>query len=327
MATALAASAAAVGVSSPNPPVGAVILDADGTVVGVGRTQPVGGPHAEVMALREAGTAARGGTAVVTLEPCNHTGRTGPCAQALLDAGVAAVHYAVADPNPQAAGGAAALAAAGVTVVGGVAEQQARRGPLRHWLFRQAQGRPFVTAKIAATLDGRIAAPDGTSVWITGPESRAHAHAQRAHLDALVIGTGTALADNPSLTARRPDGTLHAHQPARVVLGHRDLPADATLRDGAAPLVQVRSHDPRDVLAALPDALWILVEGGPAVLGAFLAAGLVDEVQAYLAPTILGDGRAAVLDSSVTTLAQAHHLRRESIAVLGEDLLITLSAH
>ncbi|GAA4739766.1 bifunctional diaminohydroxyphosphoribosylaminopyrimidine deaminase/5-amino-6-(5-phosphoribosylamino)uracil reductase RibD [Gordonia alkaliphila] len=325
MATAIAASQAAVGVSSPNPPVGAVILDADGAVVGVGHTQPVGGPHAEVMALRQAGPAARGGTAVVTLEPCNHTGRTGPCAQALLDAGVAEVRYAVADPNPQASGGAAALAAAGVTVAGGLGEADARRGPLRHWLFRQEHGRPFVTAKIAATLDGRIAAPDRTSQWITGPQSREHAHARRAQLDAIVIGTGTALADDPSLTARRPDGTLHTHQPTRVVLGTRDLPPDAGLRDGAAPLVQVHSHDPRDVLAALPDALWILVEGGPGIVGAFLAAELVDEVQVYLAPTILGAGHSAVHDATVTTLSQAHHLRRESVTELGEDLLITLS--
>ncbi|ALG86770.1 bifunctional diaminohydroxyphosphoribosylaminopyrimidine deaminase/5-amino-6-(5-phosphoribosylamino)uracil reductase RibD [Gordonia phthalatica] len=326
MRRAIAASAGALGVSSPNPAVGAVILDADGAVVGVGHTQPRGQAHAEVMALRDAGDRARGGTAVVTLEPCNHTGRTGPCAQALIEAGISAVHYAVADPNPSAAGGAQTLLAAGVDVTGGVLADDARRGPLRYWLHRIAHDRPFVTAKVAATLDGRIAAPDGTSQWITGPEAREHAHRQRARLDAIVVGTGTVLADDPSLTARRADGSLREHQPARVVLGRRDLPADARLRDGTAPLVHVRSHDPHDVLAALPDALHVLVEGGPAIIGAFLAAGLVDEVQAYLAPTILGAGSAAVDDRSVATLADAHRFRRIHTEPLGDDLLLVLES-
>ncbi|GAA4662480.1 bifunctional diaminohydroxyphosphoribosylaminopyrimidine deaminase/5-amino-6-(5-phosphoribosylamino)uracil reductase RibD [Gordonia humi] len=323
MRRAIAASAAARGASSPNPAVGAVILDRDGVVIGVGHTQPPGGPHAEVMALRAAGDGALGGTAVVTLEPCNHTGRTGPCAEALVDAGVAAVHYAVADPNPAAAGGAATLRDAGVEVVGGVLEAQARRGPLRAWLHRQRHGRPFVTAKIAATLDGRIAAPDGTSRWITGPRAREHAHTQRAAVDAMVIGTGTALADDPSLTARRPDGTLYPHQPRRVVMGLRQIPADARLRDGTSPFVHVTTHDPHEVLAALPDALQVIVEGGPMIVGAFLAADLVDEVHAYLAPTILGAGAAAVDDATVTTLTRAHRFRRESVTELGDDLLVT----
>ena len=326
MRRAVAESAAAVGTSSPNPPVGAVILDADGLVAGVGHTQPPGGPHAEVEALRAAGERALGGIAVVTLEPCNHTGRTGPCSQALIDAGIAAVHYAIADPNPAAAGGAAALEAAGVSVTPHVLEQEVRRGPLRHWLFRQENGRPYVIAKIAATLDGRIAAPDGTSRWITGDAAREHAHRRRAAVDAIVVGTGTALTDDPSLTARRPDGGLHPHQPTRVVLGERDLPPTARLRDGSAPLVQVRSHDPARVLAALPDALCVIVEGGPRIIGAFLAAGLVDQVDAYLAPTLLGAGRAAVDDANVLTLEQAHRFRRTVIETLGDDVFVQLEA-
>lgn len=324
MDLALEASAAAQGFSSPNPPVGAVILDADDGVAGIGHTQPPGGAHAEVMALRAAGAAARGGTAVVTLEPCAHTGRTGPCTQALLEAGVARVFYGVADPNPQAGGGASILTAGGVPAVGGVLEADVRWGPLRPWLFRQQHGRPLVTVKIASSIDGRIAAPDGTSRWITGPDARAHAHAQRARIDAVVVGTGTALADDPSLTARRSDGTLYPHQPTRVVVGQRDLPPDAKLRDGTAPLIQVRSYDPVDVFAAVPDASWILVEGGPGVVGAFLVAGLVDEIQWYLAPTVLGDGVPAVVDGNVTTLAKAHRFRRESFMALGDDLLVTL---
>lgn len=324
MRRAVAASAAARGTSSPNPPVGAVILDSDGLVVGVGHTQPPGGPHAEVTALRAAGAKALGGTAVVTLEPCNHTGRTGPCAQALIDAGVAAVHYSVDDPGPTAGGGAATLRAAGVDVTSGVLEAEVRRGPLRAWLCRHEYRRPFVTAKIAATLDGRIAAPDGTSQWITGPHSREHAHRERAAVDAIVVGTGTASSDDPSLTARRPDGSLCAHQPTRVVLGHREVPATARLRDGTSRFVQVDSHDPRAVFDALPDALHVLVEGGPSIIGAFLAADLVDELHVYLAPTILGAGAAAVDDTSVSTLAQAHRFGRESVTELGDDVFMRL---
>ncbi|WP_055474625.1 bifunctional diaminohydroxyphosphoribosylaminopyrimidine deaminase/5-amino-6-(5-phosphoribosylamino)uracil reductase RibD [Gordonia sp. HS-NH1] len=326
MERAISASREAMGVSSPNPPVGAVILAADGTLAGIGATQPPGGPHAEIMALRAAGDAARGGTAIVTLEPCNHTGRTGPCAQALVEAGVAEVHYAVSDPNPVAAGGADTLRAAGVRVTGGVAADDVENGPLRPWLTRQRLGRPHVTAKIAAGVDGRIAAPDGTSQWITGPQARDHAHSQRARIDAIVIGTGTALADNPTLTARTADDTLHTHQPARVVLGHRDLPADARLRDPAGgPLIRVESHDPADVLAALPDALWVLVEGGPHILGAFFAAGLVDEVHAYVAPLVLGAGRGSVEIPGVTTLTDGLRFRTTSVTRLGDDVLLTLS--
>lgn len=326
MERAISASREAMGISSPNPPVGAVILAADGTVAGIGATQPPGGPHAEVMALRAAGEAARGGTAIVTLEPCNHIGRTGPCAQALIEAGIAEVQFAVSDPNPLAAGGAETLRAAGVRVTGGVSAGAVEDGPLRPWLTRQRLGRPHVTAKIASGIDGRIAAPDGTSQWITGVQAREHAHSQRARIDAMVIGTGTALADNPTLTARTADGALHPHQPARVVLGHRGIPADARLRDPAGgPLVRVESHDPADVLAALPDALWVLVEGGPHILGAFFAAGLVDEVHAYVAPLVLGAGRASVEIPGVTTLDDGQRFSTRSVTRLGEDILVTLA--
>ena len=324
MRRAVAESAIARGSSSPNPPVGAVVLDADGMVVGVGHTQPPGGPHAEVMALRAAGDAALGGTAVVTLEPCNHTGRTGPCAQAIIDAGVAAVHYAVADPNPAASGGAQTLRDAGVEVTSGVLADVVESGPLRPWLFRQRHGRPMVTVKVASTLDGRIAAPDRTSRWITGPHAREHAHSQRAAVDAIVVGTGTALTDDPSLTARRADGSPYPHQPTRVVMGHRAVPAGARLRDGEAGFLQVRSHDPHDVLSSLPDALQVIVEGGPRIVGAFLAAGLADEVHAYLAPTLLGGGAASVDDEDVHTLADAHRFERAAVEVLGDDLLVVL---
>lgn len=324
MTAAIAESRAALGVSSPNPPVGAVILDAAGRVVGRGHTQQAGGPHAEVMALRQAGTAARGGTAVVTLEPCDHTGRTGPCTEALRAAGIASVYYALDDPNPAAGGGAETLRAAGVEVFSGIASDDASAGPLRGWLFRQRHGRPMVTVKMATTLDGRVAAPDGTSQWITGTAARARAHHQRAEIDAIVIGTSTAVRDDPSLTARDVQGALYSRQPIRVVMGRRDLPAGARLHDGAAPTRHLRTHDPAEVLEALPDALWVLVEGGPTVIGAFFAAGLVDEIEAYLAPVILGAGMPGVEIPGVTTLGDARRFVVTGTERLGDDVLIVL---
>ncbi|GAA4472840.1 bifunctional diaminohydroxyphosphoribosylaminopyrimidine deaminase/5-amino-6-(5-phosphoribosylamino)uracil reductase RibD [Rhodococcus olei] len=312
------------GTTSPNPPVGAVILDADGAIAGIGATSPVGGPHAEVLALRAAGPRARGGTAVVTLEPCNHVGRTGPCALALLEAGIARVVYAVGDPNPSAAGGAETLRTAGVDVVAGVGADLVERGPLRAWLHRQRAGRAHVTWKFAASLDGRSAAADGTSQWITGPEARARVHAERAKLDAIVVGTGTVLADDPWLTARRPDGTLAARQPLRVVVGEREIPASARILDDAAETLVLRTRDPHEVVAALADRPDVLLEGGPRLAGAFLAAGLIDRVQAFLSPVLLGAGAAAVEDAGVGTIADALRFERESVDTVGPDLLLNL---
>ena len=324
MQIAIGAAESARGFTSPNPAVGAVVLDSAGRIAGVGMTQPPGGPHAEVVALREAGDAARGGTAVVTLEPCNHHGRTGPCSQALLDAGVIAVHYAVGDPNPEAAGGAETLVSAGVEVTSGLRAQDVERGPLRAWLHRQRTGRPHVTWKYAATLDGRSAAADGTSQWITGPEARERVHADRAKLDAIVVGTGTVLADDPRLTARMPDGSLAAHQPVRVVVGLGDIPADARVLDDSAPTLLLRTHDVDEVLAALAEYTDVLLEGGPRLAGAFLAAGRVDRIQAYLAPLVLGAGRSAVADAGVHTIDGALRFRHESVETIGPDLLLSL---
>ncbi|MFC9838364.1 bifunctional diaminohydroxyphosphoribosylaminopyrimidine deaminase/5-amino-6-(5-phosphoribosylamino)uracil reductase RibD [Rhodococcus sp. NPDC127530] len=324
MQIAIGAAESARGFTSPNPAVGAVVLDSAGRIAGVGMTQPPGGPHAEVVALREAGDAARGGTAVVTLEPCNHHGRTGPCSQALLDAGVVAVHYAVGDPNPEAAGGAETLVSAGVEVTSGLRAQDVERGPLRAWLHRQRTGRPHVTWKYAATLDGRSAAADGTSQWITGPEARERVHADRAKLDAIVVGTGTVLADDPRLTARMPDGSLAAHQPVRVVVGLGDIPADARVLDDSAPTLLLRTRDVDEVLAALAEYTDVLLEGGPRLAGAFLAAGRVDRIQAYLAPLVLGAGTSAVTEAGVHTIDGALRFRHESVETIGPDLLLSL---
>ncbi len=313
------------GTTSPNPPVGCVVLDAEGELAGVGATAPPGGPHAEVVALRAAGQRARGGTAVVTLEPCNHHGRTAPCTQALLDAGVRAIRYAVTDPHPQAGGGARYLAAQGLDVVQSP-DTYIARGALRAWLHRQRTGRPHLTYKFAATLDGRTAAADGSSQWITGEQARAEVHAERGKLDAIVVGTGTVLADDPSLTARLPDGSLASRQPLRVVVGARETPASAKVLDASAETLLVRSRDPQAVLDAVGECTDILLEGGPTLAGAFARAGLIDRVVAYLAPTLLGAGPAALGDAGVVSISDALRFDLEDVQCVGTDVRISVAA-
>lgn len=322
MHRALAASVGVHGTTSPNPPVGAVVLDATGAVVGVGATAPPGGPHAEVTALRHAGARARGGTAVVTLEPCAHHGRTPPCTEALAAAGVATVVFAVRDPHPRAGGGAVVLRAAGVAVREGVLAERVARGPLRAWLHAVRTGRPHVTWKLAATLDGRSAAADGTSRWITGAAARAEVHELRAAVDAIVVGTGTVLADDPSLTARHPDGSPRKRSPLRVVVGRRDVPPGFAL--DAPDVLHLRTRDPDAVLAALHarGVVDVLLEGGPRLAGAFVAAHRVDRVLAYLAPALLGAGPAALADAGVGTIADLARLQVDEVRRAGDDLVV-----
>ncbi|HEU5319849.1 MAG TPA: bifunctional diaminohydroxyphosphoribosylaminopyrimidine deaminase/5-amino-6-(5-phosphoribosylamino)uracil reductase RibD, partial [Methylomirabilota bacterium] len=291
---------------------------------GEGWHRGAGTAHAEVAALAQAGERAHGGTAYVTLEPCNHTGRTQPCSTALYAAGLARVVYAQSDPNPLAAGGAEVLSGQGIAVDAGVLAGEAA-ALNRTWTHLVTTGRPWVTWKLAATLDGRSAAADGTSQWITGEAARADVHRLRAETGAILVGTGTALIDDPHLTARQPDGSLFPRQPIRVVMGERDLPPHSRVLDDAAPTWHLRTRDPKTVLAALAEAevhrLWL--EGGPTLAGAFLSAGLVDEVVAYVAPVFLGRGRQAVTDIGITTMAEALRLHPSDIRVLGEDVRIT----
>jgi diaminohydroxyphosphoribosylaminopyrimidine deaminase/5-amino-6-(5-phosphoribosylamino)uracil reductase len=352
MRRAIALAARGLGATSPNPVVGCVILDAAGQRAGEGWHRRAGGPHAEVHALAEAGDAARGGTALVTLEPCNHTGRTGPCAQALIDAGITRVVYAVADPNPKASGGAATLTAAGVDTEAGLLAGEAEAGNAA-WLTAVRRARPFVRWKYAATLDGRIAAADGTSRWITGPEARADVHRLRAEADAVVVGSGTARADDPHLAARGVPGAV---QPLRVVVDSqaRAVAPGARVLDDAAPtLIAVAADAPADRVEPLErhaevmrlpraaggrrgldvpallaelyrrDVRSVLLEGGPTLAGAFAAAGVVDEVTAYLAPALLGDGPQALAAAGITTIAEALRLHVAAVAPLGPDLRIT----
>jgi diaminohydroxyphosphoribosylaminopyrimidine deaminase/5-amino-6-(5-phosphoribosylamino)uracil reductase len=310
--------------ADPNPRVGCVVTDAVGTVVGTGHHRGAGTPHAEVDALAQAGDRARGGTAHVTLEPCDHTGRTPPCTRALIEAGISRVVYSVADPDPLAAGGAATLTAAGIAVEGGLL-QEAGEALNASWLHARRTGRPWVVAKSASTLDGRVAATDGTSRWITGTAARADVHTLRARCGAVVVGTGTALVDDPQLTVRRPDGTDAATQPLRVVVGRRPLPPTARLLDDAAATLVLPTHDPAEVLATLHarGIHRVLLEGGPTLSAAFLAAGLVDEVVAYVAPALLGAGASVTADLGVTTIADAVRLLPTDVTVLGPDVRIT----
>jgi diaminohydroxyphosphoribosylaminopyrimidine deaminase/5-amino-6-(5-phosphoribosylamino)uracil reductase len=310
--------------TGPNPRVGCLLLAPDGEVVGEGYHHGAGSPHAEVDALRAAGGRARGATAVVTLEPCNHTGRTGPCAQALLDAGVVRVVHAQSDPNPVAAGGADRLRAAGVEVVGGVLADEAA-ALNETWTFAVTHGRPFVTWKSASTLDGRVAAADGTSRWITSAAARAEVHRLRAEVDAVLVGTGTVLEDDPHLAVRL-DGVVvdRAHQPLRVVMGRRDIPEGARVLDQAAPTLQIREHDPAVVLAQLAqrDVQHVLIEGGPKVAAAFVRAGLVDAVRWYVAPALLGAGAQALGYAGINSIAEALRLQVTEVARVGDDVRI-----
>jgi diaminohydroxyphosphoribosylaminopyrimidine deaminase/5-amino-6-(5-phosphoribosylamino)uracil reductase len=278
-----------------------------------------------VVALTEAGDLAKGATAVVTLEPCAHTGRTGPCTEALIAAGISRVLYAVDDPNPEAAGGADVLRAAGLEVVSGVHGAIAVDGALRPWLFAVTTGRPFVTWKFAATLDGRVAAADMSARWISSALSRADAHAIRAGVDAIVVGSGTVLADDPQLTVRDIDGNLAERQPLRVVLDRRHRsPQDARIFDSAAETVTLDTAVPRFALKALFDrgVRHVLLEGGPTLAGAFVEARCVDEVVAYLAPTLLGSGPSALGDAGIATLADAVTLDVETVTRVGPDVKI-----
>ncbi|HET9892884.1 bifunctional diaminohydroxyphosphoribosylaminopyrimidine deaminase/5-amino-6-(5-phosphoribosylamino)uracil reductase RibD [Mycobacterium sp.] len=312
------------GATYPNPPVGAVILDAGGEVVGVGATEPAGGDHAEILALRRAGDLAAGGTVVVTLEPCNHYGKTPPCVNALLDAKVGTVVYAVADPNPEAAGGAARLEDAGVAVRSGVLADEVTGGPLREWLHKQRTGLPHLTWKYASSVDGRSAAADGSSQWISSEASRLDLHRRRAAADAIVVGTGTVLADDPALTARLPDGSLADRQPLRVVVGMREIPSEAKVLNDDSRTMLIRTHDPMEVLKAVADRTDVLLEGGPTLAGAFLRAGVVNRILAYVAPTLLGGPVTAVDDVGVSTIARALRWHFDGIDRVGPDLVLSL---
>ncbi len=307
----------------PNPRVGCVIVGPDGATLGEGWHRGAGTPHAEVVAIADAtqrGHEVAGATAYVTLEPCSHTGRTGPCTDALTRAGIARVRYAVEDPNAEASGGGEVLRSRGIDAT--LAPVERAREVNRRWLGSVEHGRPWVIAKWAQTLDGRTAAVDGSSFWITGEEARAHAHRVRSGVDAILVGTGTVRVDDPELSARPPDVT-DPHQPLRAVMGRSDTRGARVWRDAHA--VALPTHDPREALTALERRAvrTVRVAGGATVTTAFLRAGLVDEVHAYIAPALLGSGTAAVGDLGIGTMGGALRGRDVTATALGVDTLVT----
>ena len=351
MREALRMAAYARGRTSPNPLVGAVIVR-DGTIIASGWHRAAGEPHAEIHALRMAGELARGATLYVTLEPCAHHGRTGPCAEAVIASGIARVVMALSDPNPLVAGrGLAMLRAAGIETETGVCEHEARRQNevFLKWVTTK---RPFVTLKTAMTLDGKIASHTGASQWITGEAARARVHIYRDVHDAILVGIGTVLADDPSLTTRLPDRT--GRNPLRIVLdSEARTPIDAKLlTDGAAPTVIAVSEraDHRRVNllhacgaevvtlgAERPDIGQLLdwlgaheisslfVEGGAQVNWSFLAGGFVDKVHAFIAPMLMG-GTAAptpIGGTGFDSPQAALHLSDVTVEQVGADILIT----
>ncbi len=342
MRRAMALAAGVRSTTAPNPWVGSIVVPADDpagrtvaardpardpardaapTTLG-GATAPPGGPHAEVAALAVAGASARGATLYTTLEPCAHHGRTPPCTDAIVEAGIARVVIGVEDPDPQVAGrGVATLRAAGIEVVVGVAAEEVAE-QLAPYLKHRSTGQPWVVLKMAATLDARTAAPDGTSRWITGEPARRDVHLLRAHSDAVLVGAGTVRADDPELTVRLDDG-VDRTQPLRVVLG--------TAPEGARvhPALEI-SGELGDVLAELGrrGVLQLLVEGGPSVAHDFHAAGLVDRYVLYLAPKFFGgdDARPLFAGPGAGTIGDVWKGRLVSVERLGDDLRVEVAA-
>lgn len=330
-ALALALNGPAFGV---NPQVGAIILDENDSVIAEGWHLGAGTPHAEIMALQNAraaissrldsqGRFPAGFTAVVTLEPCNHTGKTGPCAQALIEAGISSVIYASTDPGKESANGAQTLRDAGINVEGGLLAAEADE-QARVWLTAAKQGRPFVTLKWATSLDGRAAANDGTSQWISGEESRHDAHLRRSEVDAILVGSGTAMSDDPSLTARKPDGTLYEHQPLRVIIGETPVPTSLRIFNDEAETVQIFTQSIHGALADLWErgVRHVMVEGGPKVASKFVKFGLVNEYITYLAPLLLGGERTALKSIGVESMAGAPELEFKEVRMIGSDIFI-----
>ena len=354
MRRALALGWSALGSTSPNPAVGCVVVARDGAIAGEGCTQPPGGNHAEAEALAQAGARAKGATLYVTLEPCNHHGRTPPCADAVIAAGVAEVRVATRDPNPNVAGGGIArLEAAGIRARLGDGQREARR-LIEGFAKHSRTGMPFVTAKFAMSLDGKIASRSGDSKWISGRESREYPHTLRARSDAIMVGINTALADDPQLTARDAAGNAAERQPMRVVLDSKGrLPADARMlsapgktlvavTQGAARLADDRLAGDRVETLALPPGeggvdlrallallgergvVNILVEGGGGVLGTLFDMRLVDTVVAFVAPVIIGGSDAAspVGGLGAETMRESARLRDVTTRRFGADVAI-----
>lgn len=301
------------GLTYPNPIVGAIIVNSDEEVIGEGFH--AGSEHAEVLAIKDAkarGHNLAGATLYCSLEPCNHYGKTPPCSEAIIASGITTVYFAITDPHEKASGGEQALLNAGLTVQGNLLSDEACYSN-RAWLTKIKLGRPRITAKIAQSMDGRVAAADGQSKWITATHSRSQAKDLRNSFDAICIGTGTAIADNPTLR-----GSLR--NPTRIVMGNRVLPK--LNLDGEEGYVQIKSHDLTELISFLNQKEYnsILLEGGPTIISAALSIGLVDEIHLYQAPTILGSGTPSVMIPTFTEFTQQLHYEISALSIIDGDI-------
>jgi diaminohydroxyphosphoribosylaminopyrimidine deaminase/5-amino-6-(5-phosphoribosylamino)uracil reductase len=310
-------SRSVLGKSAPNPNVSAAIYNSHGEPIADGaHNRTISLDHAEIVALKKAGSASQGATIVVSLEPCNHVGTTPACVDAIIAAGISRVVYAVADPNPIAAGGAQRLKDAGLDV--DFIESDELRDIQGAWLHRVTTKRPYFIWKVATTIDGYIAASDGTSQWISSEQSRADVQLLRSHSDAILVGTGTALADNPTLQPR----IVGASTPLRVVMGERDIPEDFNLHQGEGESIFLKSRDVKALLETFSERAvnQVLVEAGPTLGTALLKAGVVDEIVIYQAPVLLGSGKSWVADLGIKTTKDGMSLTQISTEQIGPDL-------
>ena len=321
MQRAIALSEKGLGKTAPNPIVGAVIIDSTGKIIAEGfHDRMQSDDHAEVVAISAAGNQTHGATIVVTLEPCNHIGKTDPCTQAIIDSGISTVVFAVSDPNSIASGGAAKLRAAGITVVEGVLKEEAALSN-RAWLMKIKKNRPFFTWKVAATLDGKVAATDGTSKWISNTTSRADVQTLRRQSDAILVGTNTVITDNPHLIPRG-EFSGYSRNPIRVICGEQELPSDSLVFDDAAQTEVIKSRN-LDLLVKKLNELGVnqvFVEAGPTLAIAMLDHCLMDELVMYQAPSLLGSGKSFFNFGQESTIENQLRMDHISTEVLAGDV-------
>jgi diaminohydroxyphosphoribosylaminopyrimidine deaminase/5-amino-6-(5-phosphoribosylamino)uracil reductase len=318
MARAIECARLGLGKTSPNPIVGAVLTSATGEFISEGFHS--GTEHAEVIAIAAAKEIPAGSIIYVTLEPCNHQGKTPPCTQALIDAGITKVVYSVTDPNPIAAGGAEKLRNSGIEVVAGLLESEAAFDN-RAWITKIAMQRPRITWKIASTMDGKVAAADGTSKWITSELARADVALLRSQTDAIVTSTATVKADNPLLTSKGA-----GKNPMRIVMGGSEIASGSQILNADSETVAIKSRDLQELitLAKARGFNQLLIESGPTFGTALMKAGLIDEVVLYQAPTFFGSGTPSISDLGVATISQRLDFEIADVEVIGADLKITL---
>ena len=321
MQRAIALSEKGLGKTAPNPIVGAVIINSTGEIIAEGFHDRIASDdHAEVVAIKAAGNKAQGATIVVTLEPCNHIGKTGPCTRAIIDAGISTVVFAVNDPNAIASGGADKLRAAGIKVIEGILKEEAALSN-RAWLMKIKKNRPFFTWKVAATLDGKVAATDGTSKWISNETSRGDVQTLRRQSDAILVGTKTVIADNPHLTPRG-DFAGYTQNPIRIICGEQELPSDSNVFDDAATTQLVKTRDLDLLVEKLNDlgVNQVLVEAGPTLASAMLDHRLMDELVMYQAPSLLGSGKSFFSFGKESTIEKQLRMDHISTEVLDGDV-------